>query len=442
MEEPQFFGTYVLERLDDEPLTTKATLELREVPDGVGVVAKVANTLRGQVKFSEGKVCGGLSSTMLTGSDEQSKIEGALLKGFAAGLEVHWDDGTLTLAGSLNTLVFHRVLTVESLVGRYTLREFNGEPVAAENMELVVVPSGEECVSVVAQFTKTFRGELRLDDDTLQGVLASTEEASEGAQQEMEERFDAGMGGGMRVSVEGKTLALKDDHCAFLYLRSLLPSDLAGEYVLKSLNGAPVRSDGQVTLALSQDGGGGVDVVAKVAGVLSGKVQLAEDTLRGELVATATTGSDAEMLVESALTSGFSAGFLCTVEEGRLAMRCGENTLVYTKAAAMPYANGKPTYLGESVVPCFKGHGNGLMFRITNADERKWAFYNDTTTYNVRVVVTFGSRSKVRGLGDTLLTLNEDGRQVAEAVVPPGATIMFITGHVNGYRCSYDAEPV
>ncbi|RNF04744.1 META domain containing protein [Trypanosoma rangeli] len=442
MNKLQFCGSYVLEQLDGELLTTKAKLDLMEEADGVMVVAKVANTLQGKVTFNDGKLSGGLTSTTRTGTDEQSMIERALLKGFGAGLDVQWSHDTLTLAGELNNLVFHRVLTVESLVGRYAFREFNGKPVEAGDMELVVIPSNEECVSVVAQFTNTLRGELKLEDDILQGVIASTTLDSEGVQKEMEGRFYAGMDGGMRVFVDGRTLTLKDDHSVFLYLRSLLPSDVAGEYMFKTLNGAPVRLDGQARLVLSQGRGGGVDVVAKVVNILSGRVQMAEDTLRGELMATTMLGSEAEMLLESALTSGFSAGFLCTLDEGRLTMRCGENTLVYAKAVAMPYLNGKPTYLGESVVPCFKGHGNGLMFRIVNADERKWAFYNDTTGYNMRVVVTFGLRSRVEGLSDTFLTVNEDGQQVAEALVAPGATVMFIAGHVNGYRCSYDAEPL
>ncbi|KEG11146.1 META domain containing protein [Trypanosoma grayi] len=442
MDKAGFCGKYHLERFDDTPCSAKVALALRAESEGIEVVAKVANTLQGQMKFDAGKLSGLLVSTMMMGSEEEMKLEAALTTGFEGGFNVTWAADTLTLAGEQNTFVFERDLSLERLIGEYTLHTFNGESVSMDNAGLVVAEGSEGCVTVVAQFTNSLRGELKLEDGVLQGAVASTAEEAEGVTT-MEERFEAGMGRGVKVTVEGKCLTLKDDDSTFVYLRLLLPSDLAGEYVLQSLNGATVEGDEQITLALCQDENKGeVSVFAKVSNTLRGKAELVKDVLRGPLISTRMMGSEAEMLVEAALSSGFDAGFLCSAEAGQLTLRCGDNTLVYTKVPVVPYENGKPTYLGESVSPCFKGHGNGLLFRIINTAEGKWAFYNDTQKYRMRVVVTFGSRSKLEGLGSTGVTVNEDGRHVADVTVEPGMTEMFVAGHVNGYSCSYDALPL
>lgn len=443
MEGLRFCGAYLLGRLNGESCPVRATLVLKEVPGGVEVVAGVANTLRGVVALGDGKLRGVLTSATVMGSKEQIEIERALVSGFEGGLGVQVADDILTLAGRQHSFVFTPDLTVERLVGKYALCAFDGEPVAHDDVVLVIIPGSKGCVSVIARFSNSLRGELRLEEGRLRGAIALTLNASEGRMREMEQRFDAGMERGMEVSVSGRRLTLKDDLGVFSYLRLLLPGDLAGDYVLKSLNGFPVRSDGQITLALSRETGEDcVGVVARVSSVLRGKAKLARDTLQGELTSEKMPGSDAEMLVEDALTSGFETGFSCVADAGQLTLRCGADTLVYTKAAVVPYENGQPAYLGENVARCLKGHGNGLLFRIINANEGKWAFYNDTTRYNMRVVVYFGSRSKIKSLGSTRLTLSEDGRYVAEVSVAPGATEMFIAGHVNGYTCAYDALPL
>ncbi|KAH9599287.1 protein of unknown function DUF306 [Trypanosoma melophagium] len=443
MEAFDFFGNYHLDRLKSEPCATRATLVLKKGVECVEAIARVANTLRGSLQFEKGKLSGPLMSTMMMGSDEQMKIETALSEGFKTGFSVHLADYTLTLTTEQNTLVFVRDVCVEMLFGEYMLSAYNGEHVSLDSLKLVLVPSGKGCVSVIAQFTNSLRGELTLDDGMLKGAVASTMNDVGGRMKEMEERFRAGMENGMQVSLDGKDLTLKDDHSVFLYLRLLVPGDIAGEYVLKNLNGTPVESDGQITLLLSHDSSAdGIDVFAKVSNTLRGRATLLKDTLQGPLMSTRMMGSEAEMLVEDALTSGFNTGFLCSVDAGELTLTCGGTTLVYTKVAVVPYENGKPTYLGENVAQCFKGHGNGLMFRIINAAERKWAFYNDTKKYRMRIKVVFGTRSRVEGLGNTRLTVNDGGQQVAEVTVEPGATEMFVVGYVNGYKCSYDALPV
>ncbi|KAH9599393.1 protein of unknown function DUF306 [Trypanosoma melophagium] len=266
MEAFDFFGNYHLDRLKSEPCATRATLVLKKGVECVEAIARVANTLRGSLQFEKGKLSGPLMSTMMMGSDEQMKIETALSEGFKTGFSVHLADYTLTLTTEQNTLVFVRDVCVEMLFGEYMLSAYNGEHVSLDSLKLVLVPSGKGCVSVIAQFTNSLRGELTLDDGMLKGAVASTMNDVGGRMKEMEERFRAGMENGMQVSLDGKDLTLKDDHSVFLYLRLLVPGDIAGEYVLKNLNGTPVESDGQITLLLSHDSSAdGIDVFGKVS---------------------------------------------------------------------------------------------------------------------------------------------------------------------------------
>lgn len=112
-------------------------------------------------------------------------------------------------------------------------------------------------------------------------------------------------------------------------------------------------------------------------------------------------------------------------------------------ADEITYENGQPTYQGTKVVKCFKDQGNGLFFRIVNEDEQKWAFYNDTTNYNMKVVVVFGKDSDIEALGSTKMERNDDsGEYNCELTVAPLATEMFIEGEPNGFKISFEATPI
>ncbi|KPI86380.1 putative calpain-like cysteine peptidase putative cysteine peptidase Clan CA family C2 [Leptomonas seymouri] len=107
------------------------------------------------------------------------------------------------------------------------------------------------------------------------------------------------------------------------------------------------------------------------------------------------------------------------------------------------YENGQPAYTGDTVVKCFKDNGNGLLFRIVNNDEHKWAFYNDTTNYNMVVKVSFGKDSKLEAIGNTKMTKNnETGEMICEVTVAPVSTEMFIEGEPNGFKISFEANPI
>ncbi|KAG5509419.1 hypothetical protein JKF63_06729 [Porcisia hertigi] len=107
------------------------------------------------------------------------------------------------------------------------------------------------------------------------------------------------------------------------------------------------------------------------------------------------------------------------------------------------FENGEPTYKGSTVLKCFKDNGNGLLFRIVNDDEHKWAFYNDTTNYKMTVKAAFGKDSKIEALGNTTMHKDEEsGEFKCELHIESMATEMFIEGEPNGFRISFEANPI
>lgn len=116
--------------------------------------------------------------------------------------------------------------------------------------------------------------------------------------------------------------------------------------------------------------------------------------------------------------------------------------LTTTMSDDIKYENGQPGYKG-TVTKCFKDNGNGLLFRIVNEEEKKWAFYNDTTTYNMVVKVSFGKDSKVQALGKTTMERDaESGEFKCVLQIPPTTTEMFVEGEPNGFKINFEANPV
>ncbi|KEG10839.1 calpain cysteine peptidase [Trypanosoma grayi] len=99
---------------------------------------------------------------------------------------------------------------------------------------------------------------------------------------------------------------------------------------------------------------------------------------------------------------------------------------------------GAPSFEGDEITPCFD---NGLLFRIAKDDV--WAFYNDTRTYEMHVGFTFGNTSLVRALGNTKVTkIEESGGFLAETVVYPGETVMYVKGSIASYVSKIRALPI
>lgn len=102
-----------------------------------------------------------------------------------------------------------------------------------------------------------------------------------------------------------------------------------------------------------------------------------------------------------------------------------------------------PGIKADQVYRCFD-EGNGLLFRVVDQGRRTWAFYNDTSNYNMKIFVTFGHESSISAMGPTKkIVLNEEtGSCRLEATVQPGKTILFMAGEYNGFKTVYEADPL
>nr|CAJ2466701.1 unnamed protein product [Leishmania braziliensis] len=114
-----------------------------------------------------------------------------------------------------------------------------------------------------------------------------------------------------------------------------------------------------------------------------------------------------------------------------------------TGGAAAPkvqFMNGEPDVAGE-VTNCFEEPG--LLYRIVDRPNKMWAFYNDSRSFEVHVVCTFGKHSKITSLENTKMTRDDDsGEYVVEVTVYPGETEPFIKGFVNGFASKLRALPL
>lgn len=118
-------------------------------------------------------------------------------------------------------------------------------------------------------------------------------------------------------------------------------------------------------------------------------------------------------------------------------MGCGASTA----KSDVTFLNGKPTFQGDEITKGFE-KDNGLLFRIVNKKKRQWAYYNDTTQYEMHIKVTFNEDCDIKALGKTTIEQLETGQWVAAVVVFPGETEMFIEGRVNGFKSKMDALPL
>ncbi|KAH9601151.1 protein of unknown function DUF1935 [Trypanosoma melophagium] len=103
------------------------------------------------------------------------------------------------------------------------------------------------------------------------------------------------------------------------------------------------------------------------------------------------------------------------------------------------FKNGEPDYEGE-YLSCFDEPN--LLYRILNRAEKKWAFYNDTRNYEMHVQFTFGKHSKLEPLENTTMHTKSTGESVAEVIVYPGETEMFVKGSPNGFTSKLRALPL
>lgn len=103
------------------------------------------------------------------------------------------------------------------------------------------------------------------------------------------------------------------------------------------------------------------------------------------------------------------------------------------------FLNGEPDLHGE-VTNCFDEPG--LLYRIVDKKSKTWAFYNDSLGFEIHVLCTFGKHSKLEALENTKLTTNDNGEFIAEVVVYPCETELFVSGFVNGFTSQLRASPL
>ncbi|KAG5468516.1 hypothetical protein CUR178_01348 [Leishmania enriettii] len=118
-------------------------------------------------------------------------------------------------------------------------------------------------------------------------------------------------------------------------------------------------------------------------------------------------------------------------------------------APAMPqFENGQPSFEYDRIFRCFKSKGNGLLFRMVNSTQKKWAFYNDTADTIMQVKARFSADCKVEKLNRARATKvpagTEEHPDLCETVVTlevhPFATEPFIKGDVNGFELEFYTE--
>ncbi|EPY19147.1 hypothetical protein STCU_09596 [Strigomonas culicis] len=107
-----------------------------------------------------------------------------------------------------------------------------------------------------------------------------------------------------------------------------------------------------------------------------------------------------------------------------------------------------PTVHYDKMYSCFKDNGNGLLFRLVDETQQLWYFYNDTTTYTMRITVEFGKAQEVEALGRTTARVLPPGTPSAASDgvvlcldVAPGRTEPFLRGTPTVYKLGFAAEP-
>ncbi|AIN97506.1 hypothetical protein LPMP_200140 [Leishmania panamensis] len=120
-------------------------------------------------------------------------------------------------------------------------------------------------------------------------------------------------------------------------------------------------------------------------------------------------------------------------------------------APAMPqFENGQPSFEYDHIFRCFKEKGNGLLFRMVNSQQKKWAFYNDTADTIMQVKARFSPDCKVEKLNRARATKvpvgTEENPDLCETVVTlevyPLVTEPFIKGDVNGFQLEFHTEQI
>lgn len=117
-------------------------------------------------------------------------------------------------------------------------------------------------------------------------------------------------------------------------------------------------------------------------------------------------------------------------------MGCGQSATMPTKDQSKGHMLAQPKARGKRI-PLF----NGLLYRIEDEGNGKWAFFNNSNDYEFHVKYLFGASSQIDAAGDTNLEIQDDGI-LCSVVVFPLETKEFITGTPDGYESKLEALPL
>lgn len=443
MQADEICGTYSISHLNGKKAPSKATLCLSREGEEINVFLKVHNTLRGKVQFSENEIKGMLLSTMLVGDENQMAVEDAISSGISEGFIVKKEGKQMLLKGASNSITFVRKAGIEELFGTHAIISIDDEPCSAEMTIRFTSDENGGCF-VVANVGNSLRGHCQLINGTLTGDLATTWMEADPSLAVFEPKITKGMQEGFAVERNDVGFVLQSSVTHIQLCRLVTAKDLLGEFQLKEFNRAPVVTENQctITFGVDEENEKIVQIFIVVANRIRGAATLEKNVLISDepLMSTRMMGSEFESQLEAAYNAGFQYGLEAILIGSTLVLKDEENTFTYTRIVPVETTNEGPTYKGTQVTKCFKTEGNGLLFRIVNEVEKKWAFYNDSADYRIFVSATFGTRSEIEPLNNATVT-EEEGKKTVRVTVEPLTTEMFVSGTVNGFQIVYDAIP-
>ncbi|KAG5503828.1 hypothetical protein JIQ42_07345 [Leishmania sp. Namibia] len=435
-------GTYALTHCNGKVAPTNATLTIHRSGEAVTAHVTVANDLRGPVQYENHHIVGSLNSTEKEATPTQASVEESLSKGFADGLDVVIHINQVLFKNTSSSFVFARSSKLSDLDGEHAIIAINDQP---PNQEMIMrfTPDGNGGSFVIADIVNSLRGNCQIDAGLLRGELATTQVETDDTLTMVEKLIREGFHKGFYICKGESGIQLQSSDATIQLCRIVTLNDLKGEYLLKSFNGCVVPTCKQPGVAFTPGNGNEVDISIVVANRIRGTAVLNQNILSSEepLMSTRMMGTEGEAQLESAFNVGFQYGLEAISNGNELTLKNQDCKFVLVKEATPETQHGSPTYKGTYYSKCFKTEGNGLLFRIINDHEKKWAFYNDTEEYRMLVHATFGARSHIEALDNATMHQDDDGRYVVEVTVAPQATEMFIQGDVNGFKVVYDAEP-
>lgn len=437
-------GTYTLTHWEGKAAPAAASLTIYRSGDTITVNATVANDMNGQVQYESNILVGKLQSAESQESNaNQTALEHALVNGFAKGFHVMLETNRLLLKNSTTSFVFVQSAKLSDFFGEHAIIAINDQPPNGE-MTMRFTPDGNGGVFVIVNVANSLRGQCQIEAGALRGELASTLVEADESLVAVENEIREGMHNGFQIHKNESGLFLQSTSGSLQLCQIVSQSDLAGEYVLKSYNGYAVPTTNQPSVVFSPKGDNEVDISILVANRIRGTAVLEQNILTSEepLMSTRMMGTEEETNLEGAFNVGFQYGLEAIARGSELTLKNQDCEFVLIRAASPEAQSSGPTYKGTQCTKCFKTEGNGLLFRIVNENEKKWAFYNDTENYRMHVQASFGSRSSIEALNNARMYKDDDGRFIVEVTVDPYATEMFIHGDVNGFKMAYNAQPI